>query len=281
MEFLEPKPESYPTYFYKYIPFTKQEYIKGILVKNRLYFSFSNEFKDNDAYDCRAFDFVVNTKKDREQLIKDDILERYPGMPRREKRDMLRTNMKKFRKPDHPYYSERMESMNRIFKEGTVRSRIGILCLTDSPDRIEMWNAYIPDNQGVSIKLNGPVIVNHLWSTEISSSHFNTHLNWLRNVEYIDEPLEIPWAEERRAEPLITGTTRLYTKLSDFSFEQEWRFTIYNCIEQSIEFPEVIVEEVFYAPNTNEAQKELLIKWNEGRSKPFIISPANISTEIM
>ncbi len=276
MDFLKPKPDSYLIHFFKYIPFVKQKHIEDILLNNRLYFSFANEFKDNDAYDCRAFNFVIKTKEDREQLIKDDIKERYPGISRQKKRDMLRANMKEFSKPDHPYYTERMESMNRIFKEGAVRARIGILCLTDSPKRIEMWNAYIPDNKGVCIRLNGPAIVRHLFSTDISANHINPHLNWLKNVEYIDEPLEIPWAEERKTDPLNTEITRLYSKLNDFSFEQEWRFTIYECINQSIEFPEVIIEEVFYAPDTTDDQKKLLNRWNEGRTKPYVISPANI-----
>jgi len=126
--------------------------------------------------------------------------------------------------------------------------------------------------------LNGPAIVGHLWETEISSSRQSPHLNWLRDVEYVPNPLEIPWAEYREAKPQDVGVTLLYTKLDDFSFEQEWRFTIFDCIKQSIGFPEEIVEEVFFGPNTTDGQKKRLVEWNNSRSLQYAINEAHIQS---
>lgn len=276
MLFLKPKPDTYPPYFYKYIPFEKKKFIEDILLHNRLYFSLPKEFKENDAYDCRAYNFVVRSRADRSALIEEEIRVKHPNFSRLERRKMLRANMKKYQNADSAFYKDRMESMNRIFKDGSNVSRIAILCLTDSEKRPEMWNSYIPSNQGVCIRLNGPMIVKHLWNTEISSSHINPHLNWLRNVEYVLAPVEIPWAAFFKAEPLSAGTTQLYTKLDDFSFEQEWRFTIYECIEQSIPFPESIIEEVFVAPGTTAVQRKTIDEWNSSRNSPFKVSEAHI-----
>ncbi len=272
MQFLKPKPDTYPRYFYKYIPFEKRKFIEDILLRNRLYFSFPKEFSGNDAYDCRAYTFVVRSKDDKAALIKEEIRLKYPDLSRSERRKMLRTNMNKFRDAGSAFYKDRMETMNRVFKDGFNESRIAILCVTDSAERPEMWNKYIPSNQGVCIRLNGPLMVNHLWATEISSSHIDSHLNWLRHVSYVQAPVEIPWASFSKSEPLSAGTTLLYTKLDDFSFEREWRFTIYECIEQSIPFPEAIVQEVFIAPGTTEAQRRLIEEWNSCRNLQYTVS---------
>lgn len=140
-----------------------------------------------------------------------------------------------------------------------------------------MWNTYIPNNKGVCIKLNGPAIIRHFSLTKISSSHIRADLSWLRNVNYVSKPLEISWADFVEADPLSAGTTLLYTKLDDFAFEQEWRFAIFDCIKQSIQFSENIVEEVFIAPETTIEQRTLIDEWNKLRKLKYKVTEANIS----
>ena len=185
---------------------------------------------------------------------------------------MLRTNIRQYKDSDSPFFKERMASFNSRMKNTFERTSTCIFCVTDSGKNKEVWERYIPDGQGVCIKLAHSIIAKHLSSIQISSSHISSNLLCCRNVNYIDRPLKIPFNDYVNANPLKRRTTLLYTKLNDFEFEQEWRFVIHECINQSIKFPEDMVVKVILAPYVTDKQFQDIEDWNSQRNRPFTIS---------
>lgn len=122
--FLQPIPNYYPTFFYKYISFEKQQFVEDILKHSKLYFSFPNQFRENDAYDCRAYNFVVKTKRDMEILCKKNIEINYPNLSKKEKNKMIESVLFKYKEPDSPYYTELIANLNRVYKTGHDDKRI-------------------------------------------------------------------------------------------------------------------------------------------------------------
>ena len=262
---------SCPVYLFKYISFDKQKNIEDILILNQLYFSLPSEFSQNDVLDSRTYNIVIKSKEDRRQWIKAEINAKHSALPRFQRKKILRSKVHEHKDPNSLFYRQRIDNLNRIFKERVNKSRVCCFCVTDSPDRTDMWKQYIPSGQGVSIKLNIEIIVKQLATSVISNSNISPHLFYLQPVNYVSSPLEISFCDLLRAEPLSLGITLLYTKLSSFAFEQEWRFSIYDCIDQSIPFPPEFIEEVILGPNVTEAQIKLVEDWDNGRSISFKI----------
>jgi Protein of unknown function (DUF2971) len=264
-----------PDYLYKYISFGKQKFIEDILKFSRLYFSLPNEFEGTDALDSKTYNIVIKNKEDRRQCIKAEIDAKYSYLSRDQKREMLRVNVRDHKNPDSAFFKERINSLNRIFKESVNDRRVCIFCATNSPDRIEMWKHYIPDGQGVCIKLNIETIIEQLNSLQVSSSPISPHLILLHPVNYVSSPIDVSFSTLKNADQLEVGITLLYTKMSCFEFEQEWRLSIYDCINQSISFPQQFIEEVIVGPNTTNEQMKIITEWNDYRSNPFMISRYN------
>ena len=275
MNFLGPFSDSkelHPRYFYKYIPFTKSSFIKDIIYKNTLYFSLPREFHGTDAYDCRAYKIEIKTKQDRLLCIKDGIKTSYPNLPREQRRKMIKQYMQKYGNPEDRFYTKRIERLNSLLTNGFNKERTCIFCVTDSSENIEMWKEYIPNGEGVCIKLDNNIIEEHLNSSPISASNFSPHLFFLRPIDYIDKILQISFRDFVEREPGSVGRTLLYTKFKKFAFEQEYRYIIHECINQRIQFPSEIIKEVTTGPNTSYEQMELLNLWNSSRQSPFIIN---------
>jgi hypothetical protein len=262
-------PESYlkyPQYFYKYIPFTKASYIEDILSGNLLYFSLPEEFHENDNYDCRCFNIVIESKLDRQQYINDEIKFDNPNLPQLQKNKYINPDKK---------YTDKSKILNRLIKDGFNSYRTGIMCVTDSQESIKMWKEYIPNGEGVCIKLDGWIIYEHLCSIPVSACEITQNFCLLRRVDYVSKPLRISYHDFVVKDPGEVGVALLYTKLKKKEFEQEYRFMIHECINQSIKFPAEIVKEVIAGPNNTDEQMKLINSWNNTRISHFSINKRN------
>jgi len=257
-----------PEHLYKYISFKKQSYIEDIIVHSRLYFSLPSQFRENDAFDTRAYNFVIKGTQDRRQWLKKEIAVNYPHLTRHQKKEMRHINLHEHKDTDSAFYQQRVNRLNQIFND-VDGQRICIFCVTDSSHRIEMWKQYIPNGEGICIKLNRNVILDALITSNISASVHSSHIFDLRRVEYVTLPREISVSKLMNSDSYLLGTTLLYTKLDSFSFEKEWRFIIPECINQSILFSPDMIEEIVLGPNTTKEQIKLIETWNARRSIPF------------
>lgn len=268
-----PKKVLYPSHLYKFIDFDKESYIKDILLNNSLYFSLPQQFKENDAFDCKSYNIEFQTKRDRLEWLKEVIENNFSKINKNVKRKVLKEMSQKYDDPKSEFYLKGAQKLNDAFKNGYDEQRICILCLTDSQSN-EMWSQYIPTRKGVCIKLNVKKIVQHLFSKSISNNRYSAHLNYLYPIQYIDEPINISFTEIKHIAPLKL-TNLLYYKLSCFATEREWRFIIYECINQSIKFPENIIEEVIFDDYTTGEQIKTIENWNKNHTLPFDISKRN------
>ena len=223
----------------------------------------------------RALNIVIQNKEDRRQYVNDELKFKHPNISRLKRREFLKSQKNKCKNSDQKIFNDNIEILNRKIKEGFDKERTGILCVTDNSEKIGMWKEYIPNGEGVCIKLDGWIIIKHLHNIPISRSKIDSHLCFFRPVDYIDKPLQISYREFVICDPGKVGITLLYSKLKDKDFEQEYRFVIHECIDQSIQFPSEIVKEVIAGPNNTNDQMELLKLWTNSRSSRFIVNNNN------
>lgn len=275
MKLLQMLPDRpYPESVYRYIDFTKFSYVEDLLKYNSLYFAFPEQF--SDKLDCKLYQIVVSSMDDMEEIMRNETDLRYPEKSDREKADILKDTLLMYPTPEDSFYKTRCENWNKVFKRGEGQERTSVLCLTERPNNSTMWKEYVSSGNGVCVQLSVQSLINFLTTSRISNWQDDETMHWFRNVQYIEGPVIFGVKDLVDAEPGQLGVTFLYTKHKYFSFEEEWRFIIAECINQKITFPEEIIEKVWFGPNTTKENITAVEEWNKQRKRMYEIDYSTI-----
>lgn len=261
------------TNFYRYMNFNKLEYVEPVLSESKLYFSYPQDFKENDAYDCKTFDITMYRPIDIQQFLIETIKIERPDYGLYEQYlEYKKLNLLHPWYRNNPYYQNFAKFLTNNWKIGFEKGKFGILCLTIDPNNKKMWESYSDNYSGICIKLDTNTISEHLNNNSVSSYEDEESLNFLYKVEYVPKPIKIPFYNYSIVEPLKMGTTMLCTKLyNPYNFEKECRYIIPQCINKEIKFPDIIIEEVILGKNITSDNEMLVNKWNNQRKKKFPI----------
>jgi hypothetical protein len=265
----------YPEYVYRYIDFKKPSYVEDLLRNNSLYFAFPSQFIDK--LDCKLYQILVTSREDMAEILRDEIDYQHQDKSVQEKAQIIEKLILKYPLPDDPYYQTRCETLNKVFKRGEDQERVGVLCLTERPNNTIMWKEYVSSGNGVCVQLSVQSLISFLATNRISNWYDDETMHWFRNIEYIKDPITFYVKDFFNTDPGQLGVTTLYTKHKSFSFEEEWRFIIVNCINQKVTFPEEIIEKVWFGPKTTKENVALVEKWNKQRKRLFEIDYSTIN----
>lgn len=256
---------------FKYISFNKLDYIKDILENNTLYFAFPREFKNNDAYDCKTYRITFYREVDCYEYVFDEIIEKNPHQSMFDSYRQYEINIRKHPWFDSKFYNERIEGVNRIFKNSPDEMNLGILCLTIDYKNNKLWYDYCDNFNGVCISLNVETIIHKLMNSPVSAWQEDSSLNYLHKIDYVKNAIEIPYADSKRMDPLEFGIKMVYTKFDKFEYEDERRFIIPQCISQKINFPSELINAVIIGVNASKENREYIFKLHEKRGCDFTI----------
>ncbi len=192
--------EALPENFYKYGSMQRPEYLKEVLLENKIYFS--SPFDFNDPFDSRPKLVIGNSlqeiKKSRRGIM--DWLRKIKGLDRNARRKEADRMMKNFQNP---------HTLREIFD--TITSPLGVYCLTEKKDNLLMWAHYASDNTGYVIGFDEPNLF--LNQNDLEGNHVYPY-----KVTYSDNRQFVKFEEPNWKEKLLCQ------KPIEWAYEQEERF---------------------------------------------------------
>ncbi len=180
-----------PKYFYNYG--ARLDYLRGILLENKIYFK--SPFKFNDPFDCRP-KVVLGDQRVALRKIEDAIKQAEPEMNRRSRKRAARYVFKSLQK---------QADLTKDFAQ--KRADFGVYCLSAINDSLLMWAHYACGHKGYCLEFTNQL-----------GEHSSVYR--LAKVQYRDEyPIVKLYAVDQGKE----ARQAFRTKSSVWCYEKEWR----------------------------------------------------------
>ena len=154
---------------YRYISFKNPARIADVLQHNSLYFAYPNQFKENDAYDCKTYEIISRNMDDdfkavcwqhRTRLLK--------GFSREKARLEIRKKINESG-GKRAFVRHGLMAFEDVTKRSWDDTKTGILCLTSDPSNNRMWKKYCDTNNGICVCLDSMVLEAALRKVNLSS----------------------------------------------------------------------------------------------------------------
>jgi hypothetical protein len=233
-----------PVKLYKYGSITKPEYLREILLDNKIYCS--SPFDFNDPFDCRPRVVVGKTKqelKDAKKVI-EGILHKRTNFDRNMRRVEAKRLIKKIQK------SENLTDAYEL-----LLSRAGVYCLSKKNDNLLIWAHYSDKHKGYCLE----------FSTEPEGSFFS-------NAEEVRYKRNHPIVKMFTEDKLEWGKESFLTKSTDWSYEEEWRLTSKK--PGHIDFPPETLVGLILGCRMQDTEQQQILAWNARRHPPVKIYQA-------
>jgi len=230
-----------PAKLYKYGSITKPEYLREVLLDNKIYCS--SPFDFNDPFDCRPRVVVGRTKqelRDAKKVI-EGILHKRTNFDRNSRRAEAGRLIKKIQKS---------ENLTDAYK--SLLSRAGVYCLSAKKDNLLMWAHYSDKHKVYCLE----------FSTEPKGSFFSgaKELGYERNY---------PVVKMFTADKHDWGNESFLTKSTDWAYEEEWRLTSKE--PGHIDFPPEALLGVILGCRMSDTERQQILAWNATRHPPVKI----------
>lgn len=241
--------KSLPPKVYKYGSFQNSEYLREILLEDKLYCCSPLDF--NDPFDCRPKVVIGRTRAEMietKKVIEKVLLERR-NYNREERRRESRLILQRI--IDH---GDLTETYNLLL------SRKGVYCLTTKNDNLLMWAHYGDKHRGYCLE----------FSTEPENSFFS-------GAQPVGYEIEYPTIKLFNLREVDYGKEAFLTKSVDWEYEDEWRLT--SVKTGHINFPPEKLLSIILGCKVSETHVEQVIEWNKMRKLPVILRKAVMHEE--
>jgi hypothetical protein len=232
-----------PETSYRYYPKGKIEYFYEFITKGILYFAFPNEFKANDAYDCRTYSLITSKDIESDYKLLSSYWKQanYPNMPDDDKESLFNQRVVSYGGKNQ-FVIKTIEDLNIDCKDTWDDNRFGILCLTQNRNRIEMWKdkKYGSNYKGCCVELYLSKMLSYLKSKQVSKAREHEVKTICNYVNYVELGPKYNIKEYFNCQGEM-----LFLKLkSKYTYEDEIRIVIPECINQKIDFPIEVINKV-------------------------------------
>ena len=264
MELFDNNPPQYAFRFYSELRF---DHFYETISNNSLYFAFPKEFANNDYFDCKHFDIIVNTIKDVSTAI-DKFKKTNYSLTKN-----IESTLEELERRINLYGSEKefakafAKDITTVYKRNWDIDRFGILCLAEHPTK-EMWKNYCCNYKGFCIQIDLRILVEKLNNHKVSKK---CNEFWCAKVKYIKELMKIPFNYFINDDPSVIAFMMLFLKMEHYSFEKEIRIVIPEIIDQKISFPDGLIKNIYIGENTSDKFVKKLEELNNGKKNKINI----------
>ena len=221
-----------PKTYLKYSSFDKNGYYKKLLLENSLYFSSPKNF--NDPFDCKVYpNYEVGTKKQIFNKFLEHADLSHPRLPLSERKKIAKKEFdKNFNIIKNPILFEKRVT-------DIINTGFGIFSLTEKCDNLLMWAHYSDNHTGFCIEFNAKRLF------EICKNYIIIkELIMLYKVKYERHyPIINPYSSDYDIQTFVLW---LITKSVEWEYEQEWRLIYTMHPNESLVFPDDVIEAIYF-----------------------------------
>jgi Protein of unknown function (DUF2971) len=251
-----------PEYFYK---FTTIDRAVEILTKCKLFFPSPADF--NDPFDCQFLTTFTASRLKRERVVRELARERNPGTPK----PLIKKLAK--RASSRAFFEE---SARRL--KARIGRSVGILCVTERNDSVQMWSHYANKHQGVCLKFHG---LENLSTPPLRVSYSDDY----PTVALLDyEPFLNGQDATARAKQKEMVERMYLTKAKGWSYEREWRIVDWAAARSGSRgfhslAPDVLIGVILGCRTTDPDKQTIMgcISQSEARPKLYQATQSTIS----
>lgn len=233
-----------PAKLYKYGSNNNLQYLREVLLDNKIYCS--SPFDFNDPFDCRPKLIVGKTQKELRDAKKviEGILRKRTNLDRNSRRTEARRLIKKIQKFDN---------LTDAYK--SLLSRAGVYCLSEKKDNLLMWAHYGNGHKGYCLE----------FSTEPEGSLFS-------NAKEVKYKQDYPVVKMFTADKIEWGEESFFIKSIDWKYEEEWRFTSKKT--GHLDFPPETLIGIIFGCIIPDKDRQQILAWNRIRHPSVKIKKA-------
>jgi hypothetical protein len=243
--------------FYRYRSLSGDSlaHLRRTLCDGEIFFSSPSAF--NDPFDCNPnFLFDVNKAKTK-KYYEDALCRRSPHLNRQGRRVEAKrvTNdpMENFTNP------ENLHRFREMYDE-SITKKIGILCLSETPNDILMWSHYADSHRGVCLQ-------------------FDTMHTFFQNTHKVIYQEDRPRINPSNQTHLQMTEYALLTKSAHWKYEKERRIIRYQPGAGICQIPAIAVTGLIFGAQTPKDEKELIRSWVVDRATPFELYESHLSNQ--
>lgn len=248
--------ENLPSHFYRYRSLAGDDaakYVRLTLLDNQLYFANPSSF--NDPFDCYpSFDFDA-TETEIINFFAKVLRRNFPQAS--EKRVLYEAIAKLYdfnTGPKSPDYTKQVQDAHNH----NVAEKIGVVCLSESPDDILMWSHYADFHRGICLQ-------------------FDSRLNFFANAHQINYKSDRPKVNPFRDETEKIMDSVLLTKSNHWKYEKEWRLIHYVGGAGAYKFPTEALTGIVLGSRISESNEQKILEWLACREKPIKVMRSSTS----
>jgi hypothetical protein len=251
MDFIE-----LPKYVYKYITWEKV-YHKKVLLEQEIFFTSSRNF--NDPFDSTVhFRYDYGTDEQILELYIEHIRHDHPNLLEDEVKRVARNELmlNDIRDP------ERIKYNTDVQREYTA-TKFGIFSVSTRNDNILMWSHYSNHHKGICVRFNCQKFQEFL-ETDCPQNDLIVYWNY---IDYKNEyPLLNPFEsdkDENYIKPLLI-------KSSDWKYENEFRFILFDYPNKAVIIPNSIIDQVILGCRISKENEKEIIEIVKGKNIELI-----------
>lgn len=224
-----------PSKLYKYGSIAKPEYLREVLLENKIYCT--SPFDFNDPFDCRPRIVIGKTQQELRGAKK--VIE---GILK--KRTILDRNARRVKAGRLIKQIQKFQNLTDVYK--SLLSRAGVYCLSGKKDNLLMWAHYGDKHKGYCLE----------FCAEPEGSFFS-------GAEEVRYQRNYPVVKILAEDTLDWGKESFLIKSSDWAYEEEWRLTSKK--PGHIDFPPETLASVILGCRLSDTHREQILEWNATR----------------
>lgn len=233
-------------FLYKYgaIDEDNIDWARRIFTHNDLYFASPNKF--NDPFDCKFDTTLKATVREHKENLRGIAKIKNPDWDSVAIESFVAENMKTLHEDEHKFARDYLAGLNELV------STFGICCMTKVPDNILMWSHYANKHKGFCIKFI-----------------HDRKDGFFKHADSIDYKSEFPLVNLAKDDQETIVKKSLYTKATDWKYENEWRVVEINKAGRIAVLPSHLLVGVIFGCKMSDDHKEKIRGWCVNRSVTF------------
>jgi len=258
-----------PKILYKYRYFDENGYHLSLIEKGELWFTSAREF--NDPFDSILdFQFSDDPPGIMNKWANDFVKREFPDKPRAERRRIVKERLKEIRNShDHEEW----------FHKHNIKmtyNKFGICALTSKSDNLLMWAHYAKNHTGFCVGLDRDVII--CAQHKLAEAHkilldmvkINYHKK-MPKLNFFNSMLS-----NRGKDDIIT---LLSTKSDHWSYEDEYRLTLWEKINHGQIFPKDTFRTIYLGCKISYKNRERILQILDDKEMDTEVFQASISRD--
>jgi hypothetical protein len=233
-----------PSKLYRYGSLKNPEYLREVLLDNKIYCTCPFDF--NDPFDCRPRVVVGNTTNELKaaQKVVENILKKRSTLERPSRKKEAKRILREIKTS---------KGITEAFE--SLLGRAGVFCLTGKRDNLLMWAHYADKHRGFCLE----------FEASPPGSFFS-------NAEPIQYEKDYPTVRMFTADKEDWGKESFLTKFIEWKYEDEWRLTSREL--GHLAFPPELLTGIILGCKITSKHTEMIRDWVSNRKQPIKIEKA-------